>query len=424
MTKTAILSSRAEPHTIVIAKGSQIRHFTLRPWIAALAGAMALAMVFGYLAATGYLILRDDVLKAALMRQAHVQHAYEDRIAALRTQVDRITSHQLLDQQFIETKIAQLANRQSVLAQRSGALLPLIERARQEGVGAAPALPAELPVPMPRPDNAVPSLNKASLVPQFGPRRDPVTTGAIAGQAKIDPAQSGLARLGEVGATLDQMENQQLAELSALTRATYARRNAIIEAAASSGLPIASEPVEIAAVGGPFVPFDEALTDEEFSTGLSTLQQALNALDETRDEIAALPVAHPAPGQKVSSGFGKRRDPILGRSAFHAGIDFRAPTGTPIRAPADGTVAKAGRSGGYGKMVELRHGNGLTTRFAHLSSIAVKRGQKVQLGALIGKSGNTGRSTGPHLHYEIRVNGEAVNPKRYLQAGSKLDPYL
>ena len=105
---------------------------------------------------------------------------------------------------------------------------------------------------------------------------------------------------------------------------------------------------------------------------------------------------------------------------MHAGVDFRAPSGHPVRAAAAGRVTMARRNGGYGNMVEIDHGRGMTTRYAHLSAILVKSGQRVRPGQIIGRVGSTGRSTGPHLHYETRVNDRAVDPERFLRAGVKL----
>lgn len=116
MGQSAVFGRRRQPHMIVIAQGDRIRHFTVRPWAVALGASLLLAVAAGYLIATGYLIMRDDLINAAVLRQARVQHAYEDRIASLRAQVDRITSHRLLDQQFMESKIAELAtDRKSVV---------------------------------------------------------------------------------------------------------------------------------------------------------------------------------------------------------------------------------------------------------------------------------------------------------------------
>jgi murein DD-endopeptidase MepM/ murein hydrolase activator NlpD len=105
---------------------------------------------------------------------------------------------------------------------------------------------------------------------------------------------------------------------------------------------------------------------------------------------------------------------------MHTGTDFRGNVGDPIRATAAGTVTHAGWSGGYGNMVEVDHGNGLSTRYGHLSEIEATVGETVRAGQVIGRLGSTGRSTGPHLHYETRVDGEAVDPERFLRAGARL----
>ncbi len=116
----------------------------------------------------------------------------------------------------------------------------------------------------------------------------------------------------------------------------------------------------------------------------------------------------------ISYGYGWRRDPFTGQRAFHKGIDVVAPRGTPVMSPAAGVVTKASRAGSYGNVVFITHGNGLTTRFAHLDGFAVKVGEQVQRGDVIGYLGNTGRSLGAHLHYEILVNNTKVNPTQYI----------
>ena len=144
-------------------------------------------------------------------------------------------------------------------------------------------------------------------------------------------------------------------------------------------------------------------------------------LERLTRTLATVPVRKPVMGElDVSSGFGVRVDPFIRAPAMHTGIDFRGETGDPARATADGTVTVAGWQGGYGKMVEIDHGYGFTTRYGHLSDITVKVGQRVRAGHIVGKVGSTGRSTGPHLHYETRVNGEAVDPRKFLRAGMRL----
>ena len=121
----------------------------------------------------------------------------------------------------------------------------------------------------------------------------------------------------------------------------------------------------------------------------------------------------------TTSNFGVRMDPFLHVPAMHTGI-FRGELGEPIHATAAGAVTAAGWSGGYGKMVEIDHGNGLATRYGHLSQIDLYVGDKVRIGDIVGRLGSTGRSTGPHLHYETRIDGEAVDPQKFLNAGAKL----
>lgn len=130
----------------------------------------------------------------------------------------------------------------------------------------------------------------------------------------------------------------------------------------------------------------------------------------------SIPSMMPVATTRMSSGYGMRVHPVLGGRRAHKGIDLPAATGTPIRATADGTVGMADWFGGYGLYVQLEHGGNLETRYGHMSRIAVAAGQTVRKGDVIGYVGTTGRSTGPHLHYEVRVNGEAVNPLPYMQA--------
>ncbi len=142
-------------------------------------------------------------------------------------------------------------------------------------------------------------------------------------------------------------------------------------------------------------------------------QELMHLLRANMALLASTPSIWPANGH-LSSGFGPRIAPFGGRADFHKGLDIANSNGTPVRAPAKGTVASAGWDGAYGNCITINHGNNLSTRYAHLQEIKVKEGQSVGRGDVIGSIGSTGRSTGPHLHYEVRVGGVCVNPLRYI----------
>ncbi len=180
-----------------------------------------------------------------------------------------------------------------------------------------------------------------------------------------------------------------------------------------------------APMGGPFVPVKLKSDSSAFERQLYRINLAKAQVDRLTRTLVSVPVRKPITGEiDTTSTFGMRVDPFVHAPAMHTGLDFRGTTGDPIRATAAGTVVSAGWSGGYGRMVEIDHGNGLATRYGHLSHIDVQVGQKVVVGQTVGRLGSTGRSTGPHLHYETRVDGEAVDPQRFLRAGIRLGTNL
>lgn len=163
--------------------------------------------------------------------------------------------------------------------------------------------------------------------------------------------------------------------------------------------------------GGPEFSLDEATALEHKTVHL---EQELRDYEMALRERATVPSLWPVAGS-LESGFGGRRNPFGGSSfEFHSGQDIEAPSGTPINAAASGTVTYAGWMNGYGNLVIVDHGDGLTTRYGHQSRIEVKVGQFIMRGQLLGFVGSTGRSTGPHLHYEVRINDHPVDPRQYL----------
>ena len=158
-------------------------------------------------------------------------------------------------------------------------------------------------------------------------------------------------------------------------------------------------------------------SDEQFKQLFSSWQ-SLDGVNSPNpvapSATVSIPSRNPLATGSTSSGYGNRTHPVLGGTRSHKGIDLAAPTGTPIYATADGTVGKAEWFSSYGMFVSLDHGGDLETRYAHMSRIAVAAGERVKKGDVIGYVGSTGRSTGPHLHYEVRVAGQAVNPVPYM----------
>ncbi len=391
--------------------------------MAAFFGSALAAVVIGYLLATSYLVLRDDLIGATTARQARMQQAYEDRISALRAQVDRITSRQLLDQKLMETKVSELLERQNQLSQRHGRLGPLLDRAESE-VGAAPDDTPPDRKPEHRADatggiSQAQSYSVASLAAKdtrpfslWSTRSDPLEAESAADRAD--------KLFVSINKSLKSIESEQLSRITTLADNAYKNADAITQALEAAGLPVDSD-FGKSDVGGPLIPLDSSMI---FDSKVKELDEALDALDHLKKEARQLPLANPAPGRSVTSPFGVRTDPILGTAALHSGMDFRAPMGMPAKVTAPGVVTKAGWNGGYGRMVEVDHGNGFATRYGHLSEIDVAVGQKVDAGTIIGKTGSSGRSTGPHLHYEVRHNGEAIDPLRFLTVGKKVSQYL
>ncbi len=407
-----VFGKRREPHTIIIAHGDNVSHFTIKPWLTLSLGALLAAAAIGYLLATSYLVLRDDLIGATVSRQARIQQAYEDRIAALRAQVDRITSRQLLDQQMMETKVAELLDRQDQLSSRTGKLGPLLERARDN------SKTGSIPVQKNKPEGVV--LGSADMQPS-----QTFLTGIFGSKNKFSEksaADKADEMFASVSHSIKDIEARQMAEIRSLADEAKSTADEIQTALKSGGLSITNVPEE--AEGGPFIPASEGAKITAFDREVENLDQALSALDSVKSQAKRYPIANPVPGADVTSRFGYRKDPLLGSEAFHAGIDFRAEIGHQVSAPAAGVIISAGVKGGYGNMVEIRHKGGLVTRFGHLSRILVQEGDKVAAGDAIGQVGSTGRSTGPHLHYEIRIDNNPIDPWRYLSIGRKISSLM
>lgn len=177
-----------------------------------------------------------------------------------------------------------------------------------------------------------------------------------------------------------------------------------------------SKTTGLGGTGGPLLETENDAPSDLDSDSLEDLMADWDYLRQIRSTIQSIPSMRPAKEYFISSKFGRRQDPINGSWAFHSGLDLGVWYGSKVMAPTDGVVSFAGYKSGYGKMVEIDHGNGFKTRFGHLRRITVKRGKAVKMGEKVAESGNTGRSTGPHLHYEVWFKGKPVDPTPYLEA--------
>lgn len=399
--------------------GRQVRIGPVAFWI--VVGTLVIMGIWSIATGT-YFAFRDDVLTRLIGRQAEMQFAYEDRIAELRAQVDRITSRQLLDQEQFEKKLDVLLQRQSTLESRSQTIssdllttgsikparsVPQIERPAQNDTQTRPS-PINDTVIFRAPADREARLESRGL---------PASATMVAARGTASGLDGMLAR---VSLALDRVEQRQTAALANLEESIDTKARRIRGVLADLGVDLGKSGG--GGIGGPYVPARAP------GAKASTFEQQLYRINVSRAEIdrymrtlVTVPVQKPVIGEvDMSSPFGMRMDPFLRGPAIHSGIDIRGDTGDPVRATANGEVVTASWQGGYGNMIEIDHGNGLSTRYGHLSKIEVKVGDRVRIGQTIGRIGSTGRSTGPHLHYETRVNDDPVDPQKFLRAGVRL----
>jgi len=419
------------------------------------AGAWAIAALlllsFAWTSAvTLYVAFHDDVMGAVLARQAAMKAAYEDHLTEARAELDAAASRQLIERDSFKSKVNEVISRQARLEQRGAIVVALAETAGpnpslaarrqsappQDALGAIHALgPPTIDARGATDDaRAYAPLSDPSLEPRAGkphpiddggesvsalPSNAPFTTASVTtAAAALDP----LARLALVDRSLDRMEGAQTKVLSAIDRA--AERGAARDAAivAETGL----DPSKLSApreggVGGPYIPVEMDANEPALDPALARVVRDVATARRLKALMSFVPLRMPLLGEpSLTSSFGYRVDPFLGRLALHPGVDLAEAEGSEIHAAAAGRVVHAGPAGGYGIMVEIDHGNGLATRYAHMSEALVEEGAPVDKGTVLGRIGSTGRSTGPHLHYEVRVDGEPVDPVRYLRAGAAL----
>ncbi len=235
-------------------------------------------------------------------------------------------------------------------------------------------------------------------------------------------------RVSELQDRLASIRDSQSSPIDRLAETSQAEIRRLRGIIASTGIAVGpileAQGIPTMGAGGPFEPLAKAGQEkgdgERFEVALNTAGTILDHLDGLQRIVRSLPLAAPLDYYYISSPYGVRSDPINGEDAIHRGIDFGSKLRATVFATAGGTVTYAGWKGKFGRFVEIDHGNGVVTRYGHLRRITVKRGERVEYRKPVGQMGNSGRSTGTHLHYEIHVNGQSIDPLKFLKAGQNV----
>ncbi len=356
----------------------------LHPFLAAALVLAVLVLLAWSGATTSYALFRDEFLMQIVNRHSAAERVASAEINRLRTDLAHTNSRLLLERENFITRLDALTRRQADVERRQEALSTL---------DATPAPADDLEGDLRLGDDM--SLRESSIHTE---RAD---------------------AYGRLAAGYDALERRQRDMMAAAHERLDNKRDAIGEVYAALGIAAPVAPVK-AGLGGLYLPFALGQPDAA-AREISSLEDKAAEVGRLRAALDELPVRSPAPGAPFSSGYGNRLDPFLGRMAFHSGVDLEVPASTPARVTANGTVLSAGWNGGYGLAVDVEHPSGYVTRYAHLSSVSVSAGQKLAAGDVVGRTGSTGRSTGPHLHYETRLNDSPLDPRRFLNAGAKLN---
>lgn len=334
--------------------------------------------------ATAFL-MAPDIARLMGGQNEMVLSAYEDRLAQMRVEIDRLHSRNYAQAGDMNLQLQELSAQQEVLLEQHQLVRALVTKADQLGIAAIDEAPTE---PM---------------------------------QLSVVTTLSGNPDVAATAASVSQMMDETQRAMNGIALTATERTLGIVNELKKLGVTMNLSLAGSEAVGGPFIAAtDEALTSPMIEDA-NAVMDALLRYKAARDGLSMTPVHMPIAGNfRQSSGYGNRRDPFTGKRAFHSGLDFAAPTGTTVLSAADGVVSYVGERSGYGKVVEIDHGNGLVSRYAHLSAYIAQKGQRVVTGTPIAKVGSTGRSTGPHLHFEVRRNDSALDPKAFLETGKRI----
>lgn len=368
-------------------------------------------------AATFYIAFRDELAQTFLARQTELRLTYEDRIVDLKARLEREVTANLVERRGVAARLEAVAARQATLEARQSWLSGLAGRLSGRGASPSAAITGSIPPPAALPAASSPPAAAASGKPV--PIPDEPLDLELRGRADDKHAAAHLnERLSALDASLSRVAEGSLRAVETLRQETRERSQTLRVALDATRIDTRRIAAREGPMGGPLVALPRAFDEGSFHPLAADAEAGLGEFERLAATARALPLARPLFGElEQTSGFGYRLDPFTRGPALHTGLDFRAEAGSPVLATGAGRVIAAEAAAGYGRMVEIEHEGGVTTRYGHLSSIAVMPGQVVAAGEMIGRAGASGRATGVHLHYETRIGGEPVNPARFLDAG-------
>ena len=394
---------------IYLRSEGEVQFITLRPWVQVFAIIALFSGLFWMAFATVNVTFKDQLLALKERRFYQARLDYEDRIAIMRSAIDGMNDRLLLNQQEYLGKVDELRNDYEALVERHQRLGEFFRQ------GWLPTRSKDEPPQDNSDETKLP--DEAQLAPGKSSLNSwsyaQLYSGSFVSRKQAD------VPLQHLRDTMAGFENMQLALLGEVSKQAEQKITAYGKLLSKLGMNakrIATQSdYQPDSVGGPFVSVSAAdVGSQKVADSLSAATQRLILVEKLKHELNRMPLYSPLRKvTRISSHYGLRRDPFRRRMAMHAGVDFKAPYGASIMATAGGIVKRAGWEGAYGRMVEILHDNGISTRYAHMSAIKVHKGQRVKRGTIVGRLGNTGRSTGAHLHYETRISGNAIDPVRF-----------
>lgn len=374
---------------IYLRSQGQVRYLTLKPAVQCSLAVGVFAALCWSTVASVHLVLRDEILTARDQQITDIRKAY----TGLTVDFAHIQQRFLTRTLELEAKHRQLEQ----LIARKQALSEDIDLPQQQAATDATAQP----------------LPTVAMV-EPAPLQSANPAGTVSAESFSRTVQALEVRLSE-------LNGSQYNLIDAFSRDADTVIGTLEELIGQTGLDVDRVLAQLGdtstPAGGPLITSVKTIGDQ---SGLSHLSARVGRLALLREALYSLPLIEPVENYYVSSNYGNRRDPLTRRRAFHSGLDMVAPLNDPVLASAPGTIISAGRNGPYGKMVEIDHGHGIKSRYGHLRTIEVEKGDNVAVRQQIGRVGSTGRSTGPHLHFEVWFDGKTRNPRKFLKAGENV----